>query len=86
MNAWQRLQAADHLIDLIGTAIRLRHPEAVKMARISLSHLERLTDERLLKATERLQAWIDNESMVAGRVGAAAALTGAPTRALKAGE
>ncbi len=85
LNAWDRLQADDHLIDLIAQGIRLRHPQAVKMTRIGLADLERLTDEQILAATARLQAWIDNESMVAGRVGGAVALTGGPARTPKAG-
>lgn len=78
LDPWKRLQAADRLIDLIAVAIRLRHPQAARMAAISLPKLDRLSDEQLLAATVRLERWIDEQSTVAGSVNAAVALTGGP--------
>lgn len=79
LTAWERLQAADKLVDLVAMAIRLRHPSAAKLAGVTVTRALRLTDEKLLAAIERLEAWIEaSQPAVDARVQAAVALTGGP--------
>lgn len=82
MNAWDRLCAADQLVDLSAQCIRLQHPKSVQLARVTLDRVLRLPDEKIVSATAALSAWIDEQSVappaVPSKVRAAIALTGGP--------
>jgi len=61
LNSIQRLDAADHLVSLIATALTLGHPQSMRMARIGLGDLIGLHEEQVKLLTTRLESWIRNQ-------------------------
>ncbi len=62
MNAIQRLDAAEHLVDLVSTALRLGwQPRPAQVARLTLGRFKELPEADLVRLTSNLEAWISRQ-------------------------
>ena len=59
----ERIELAEHLIDLVAAAIRLGHPHAERLGRLKASQFYgRASDRVLVAGVEHLSAFIDDQA------------------------
>jgi hypothetical protein len=67
LDALQRFDLSEELVDLCAAAIGLRHPKAPSFARLDGTEVRTWTDERIVKAVEQMRTWVAEHQRATGQ-------------------